>query len=133
MAKTDKSLHRICIASIKRHTMKPYDFKYTSYYESKEEFEKLRNGDFSYKLAFIDRIDEIRNLQRKQWELFDKYSKKEDKQPYLQQRCLIELRSLTETLTNLYDLLPAVDSLQNARAEFKENNQFGKPDPNRKF
>ncbi|RYU94250.1 hypothetical protein [Emticicia agri] len=38
MTKTDKSKHNICIAAIKRHTMKPYDFKWTKFYESNAEF-----------------------------------------------------------------------------------------------
>lgn len=40
MTKTDKSKHNICIASIKRSTFKPYDYKFTKFYES--------NGEFSY-------------------------------------------------------------------------------------
>lgn len=40
MTKTDKSIHDICIASIKRSTFKPYDFKWTRFYES--------NSDFSF-------------------------------------------------------------------------------------
>lgn len=38
MTKTDKSLHNICIASIKRKTIKPYDFKWTKFYESNTDF-----------------------------------------------------------------------------------------------
>ena len=38
MTKTDKSKHNICIAAIKRHTIKPHDFKWTKFYESNVEF-----------------------------------------------------------------------------------------------
>ena len=38
MTKTDKSKHNICIASIKRSTFKPYDYKFTKFYESNGEF-----------------------------------------------------------------------------------------------
>ncbi len=38
MTKTDKSIHNICIASIKRSTIKPYDFKWTKFYEDNTEF-----------------------------------------------------------------------------------------------
>lgn len=38
MTKTDKSKHNICIASIKRSVMKPYDFKWTRFYEFNSEF-----------------------------------------------------------------------------------------------
>lgn len=33
MKKSDKSIHNICVAKIKRSTMKPYDFKWTTFYE----------------------------------------------------------------------------------------------------
>lgn len=49
MTKTDKSIHNICIASIKRSTMKPYDFKWTKFYES--------NTDFPYTELQIDLAD----------------------------------------------------------------------------
>ncbi|WP_309845276.1 hypothetical protein [Chryseobacterium sp. SLBN-27] len=34
MEKSDKSIHNICIAKIKRSTLKPYDFKWTKFYET---------------------------------------------------------------------------------------------------
>jgi len=36
--KTDKLKHNICIAFIKRSTIKPYDFKWTKFYESNSDF-----------------------------------------------------------------------------------------------
>src|SRR4030095_11714762 len=39
MTKTDKSIHNICVASIKRSTMKPYDFRWTKFYESNSDFQ----------------------------------------------------------------------------------------------
>lgn len=38
MIKTDKSIHSICIAAIKRSTMAPFDFRWTEYYEDKKKF-----------------------------------------------------------------------------------------------
>jgi hypothetical protein len=38
MTKSDKSKHNICIASIKRSTIRPYDFKWTKFYESNLDF-----------------------------------------------------------------------------------------------
>lgn len=38
MTKTNKSIHNICIASIKRSTMQPYDFKWTKFYEVNTDF-----------------------------------------------------------------------------------------------
>jgi len=39
MTKSDKSKHNICIASIKRSTMKPYDFKWTKIYDSNSDLQ----------------------------------------------------------------------------------------------
>jgi hypothetical protein len=41
MEKSDKSIHNICIAAIKRKTIKPYDFKWTRFYEESADFKKL--------------------------------------------------------------------------------------------
>lgn len=41
MGKSDKSLHNISIAAIIRHTMKPYEFKWTQWYESSSDFTHL--------------------------------------------------------------------------------------------
>jgi hypothetical protein len=46
MKKTDKSIHDICIASIKRSTIKPYDFKWTNFYDT--------NTDFPYSALSLD-------------------------------------------------------------------------------
>lgn len=48
--KTDKSIHNICIASIKRSTIKPYDFKWTKFYDA--------NIDFPYSGLEIDLVDD---------------------------------------------------------------------------
>jgi hypothetical protein len=45
--KTDKSIHNICLAAIKRSTIKPYDFKWTTFYESNAEFK----SDFEFNLT----------------------------------------------------------------------------------
>jgi hypothetical protein len=44
MEKSDKSIHNICIAAIKRATMKPYDFRWTRFYEKNEAFRILYPG-----------------------------------------------------------------------------------------
>jgi len=44
MEKTDRSIHHICIAAIKRHTMKPYDFEFTRFYEESTGLKSLFQG-----------------------------------------------------------------------------------------
>ncbi|GAB1858562.1 hypothetical protein MHTCC0001_34010 [Flavobacteriaceae bacterium MHTCC 0001] len=41
MTKTDKSKHNICVAPIKRSTFKPYNYRWTKFYESNDEFSYL--------------------------------------------------------------------------------------------
>ena len=48
MTKSDKSIHNICIASIKRSTIKPYDFTWTKFYEANTDFPY---SDLPFKLA----------------------------------------------------------------------------------
>jgi len=50
MKKSDKSLHNISVASIRRHTIKLYDFKWTQFYES--------NSDFPYQGLHLDLTDD---------------------------------------------------------------------------
>lgn len=50
MTKSDKSIHNICVASIKRSTIKPYDFKWTKFYEA--------NSDFTYSGLQLNLTDE---------------------------------------------------------------------------
>ena len=38
MTKSDKSKHDICIVSIKRSTIKPYEFKWTKFYETNSDY-----------------------------------------------------------------------------------------------
>ena len=50
MIKSDKSKHNTCIASIKRSTIPPYNFKWTKFYESNLEFQNTNheiNFDFA--------------------------------------------------------------------------------------
>lgn len=49
MTKTDKSIHNICIASIKRSILKPHDFQWTRFYET--------NADFPYTGLKIELAD----------------------------------------------------------------------------
>jgi hypothetical protein len=44
MEKSDETIHGICIASIKRNTIKPYDFKWSHFWETKSDFENYYQG-----------------------------------------------------------------------------------------
>ena len=107
--------------------------------DAKKEFERLRQDRFEYQYQFMQRIVEIENLQRKQWQIYNENSQK----PLIQLNCLKELHALTITLANLYDLVPAISRLGGtgegdiftgkARNIMTAANYDPKNDPNRKF
>ena len=63
----------------------------------------IKNKD-GYLHEFYERIREIEYLQQKLWEIHDNAEK--DYDPKLQLECIKELRMLTMTLVNLYNILP---------------------------
>ena len=71
-----------------------------------------KNKD-AYLHEFYERILEIEYLQKKLWELFD--NNEED--PEFQVGCIKELRMLTMTLVDLYNILPNI-----TRFEFQYDN-----------
>lgn len=109
--------------------------------DAKKKFNRLRQDRFEYQYQFMQRIIEIENLQRIQWQIYNENSKK----PLIQVNCLKQLHSLTITLANLYDLVPVINQIGGG---VNEGDMFttGKPrnimssanydpnnDPNRKF
>ncbi len=60
MRKSDTSIHTISIASIKRSTMKPYDYKWTKFYELNTDFQysglqlELKNDELIICSTVID-------------------------------------------------------------------------------
>lgn len=44
MSSRDNSLHNVCIAAIRKHTRKPYDFKWTRVYEKNEDSLSIYQG-----------------------------------------------------------------------------------------
>jgi hypothetical protein len=71
-----------------------------------------KNKD-AYLHEFYQRILEIEYLQKKMWELYDK----NENDPEFQLGCIKELRMLTMTLVDLYNILPNITGF-----EFNYNN-----------
>jgi hypothetical protein len=67
----------------------------------------------AYLHEFYQRIVEIEFLKKKMWELYDN----NEKDPEFQLDCIKELRKLTITLVDLYQILPSVTGF-----EFQYNN-----------
>jgi hypothetical protein len=71
--------------------------------DQQKQFLQLRKDKHAYILQYLDRINEIRDLQRYQRLLMLKTTS-----DFLRHRCAIELHALTLSLANLYDVLPAI-------------------------
>lgn len=67
-------------------------------------YKAMREGQFEYIYEFKERIDEILSLQKKHHEIIQKT----EQNPQIQQSSLAELQRLTITLSNLYDVAPAI-------------------------
>ena len=66
----------------------------------------LQQDHFAFIRLFFDRVEEIKYLQRKQWEIINN----NPNSPDLHLSCMKELHSLAISLADLYDVLPAIVS-----------------------
>jgi hypothetical protein len=57
---------------------------------------------------FFERIDEVKNMQRKLWEIIT--SNQEDK-PEIAVKCISELQKLSQSLCQMYEMLPLLGQL----------------------
>ena len=71
--------------------------------DMQEEFEHLRRDKGAYINVFLERINELRDLRREVRVLM-----KKTEDGNLKVKCASELESLTLSLTNMYDLIPAI-------------------------
>jgi hypothetical protein len=77
--------------------------------DSKKELDHLRKDRFSYmNHLFFERADELKNMQRKLWEIVT--SNQEDK-PDVVIRSIAELHKLSNSLCQMYEMLPVLGRL----------------------
>jgi hypothetical protein len=69
-----------------------------------KDLKHMQKDRFAYIQIYFDRVEEVKYIQRKLWQIVNQ---NEDK-PNLQISCLSELHQLTVSLANLYDILPAI-------------------------
>ena len=69
-----------------------------------KDLKHIQKDRFAYIQIYFDRIEEVKCIQKKLWQIVNQ---NEDK-PNLQISCLSELHQLTVSLANLYDILPAI-------------------------
>jgi hypothetical protein len=86
--------------------------------DMQNQFTELRKDKFAYIHEYLNRINEIKDLQRG-----NRIMLGQTKDPHLQHRCMVELHALTLSLANLYDLLPAI-----TERSFYDGNTYAPPE-----
>jgi hypothetical protein len=77
--------------------------------DSKKELDHLRKDRFSYmNHLFFERADDLKNMQRKLWEII--IDNEEDK-PDVAIRSIAELHKLSNSLCQMYEMLPVLGRL----------------------
>jgi len=72
--------------------------------ESKKWYETLREGEYEYIHEFKERINEIVDLQRRDYKIIEDNANN----PVIQQSSLSELHKLNITLSNYFDVAPTI-------------------------
>jgi hypothetical protein len=101
--KTGKSISRVSLFKIKQSIKK----------ESAKWYQQLRESQFEYIHAFKERIDEIMWLQQKHYEIVYR----NEHNPSVQQGSLAALHKLNVTLSNYFDVAPAIADTQQRKLQ----------------
>jgi hypothetical protein len=77
--------------------------------DSQKELNHLRNNRLSYmNHLFFERIDEVKNMQRKLWEII---TSNQEEKPDVAIRSISELHKLSQSLCQMYEMLPLLGNL----------------------
>jgi hypothetical protein len=89
--------------------------------DMQDEFVRLRQDKYAYIHEYLQRINEIKDLQRNTRIIMGKATDWN-----LRLKCISELHSLSLSLANLYDLLPAITerSFYNAASPLSSNSEM---------
>ena len=96
--KTGKNISRVSLFRIKRSIKK----------ESAKWYEELRQGQYEFLHEFKERINEIVDLQRMHHEIISRNDNDKIYNPAIVQTSLAELHRLNITLSNYFDVAPAI-------------------------
>jgi hypothetical protein len=77
--------------------------------DSQKELSHLRKNRLSYmNHLFFERIDEVKNMQRKLWEII---TSNQEEKPDVAIRSISELHKLSQSLCQMYEMLPLLGNL----------------------
>jgi hypothetical protein len=78
-------------------------------HDSQKELNHLRKNRLSYmNHLFFERIDEVKNMQRKLWEII---TDNQEENPDVVIRSISELHKLSQSLCQMYEMLPLLGNL----------------------
>lgn len=101
VAQTVEYIERSHHIKVKESMVETWRYRHRKF--SKEEYRELMKDDFSYHYTFMQRIDELKLLQYKQWDLYQTTPS-----DFVKHNCLKELHALSVSLANLYHDLPMI-------------------------
>ncbi len=96
--KTGKTISRMALHNIKRAIKK----------ESAKWYSQLRGGEYEYIHEFKQRVNEIMDLQKRHYEIIDS----NPNNPSIQLASMAALHKLNVTLSNYFDVAPAIADTQ---------------------
>lgn len=105
-----KASNEEIIKEIEKQTGKTVNNRYIRYVrtwikkDSKNWYDDLRGSTYEYIFQFRERIAEVVDLQRRHYKIIED----NPNNPSIQQTSLAELHRLNITLSNLYDVAPAI-------------------------
>jgi deoxyadenosine/deoxycytidine kinase len=94
--------------------------------ESYKWYKTLREGQFEYLHEFKERINEIVDLQRMHHEIISRNDNKDVYNPTIVQTSLAELHRLNITLSNYFDVAPAIGITLSTTPETKPEQRSSK-------
>lgn len=89
---TKKTISKVTLFNVRKRVKK----------ESSKWYSQLRQGEYEYIHEFIERINEIVDLQRRHYQII----RDNQHNPSVQQASLAALHKLNVTLSNYYDIVP---------------------------
>ena len=101
VAQTVEHIDRVHHIKVKESMVETWRYRQRNM--SREEYKELMKDDFSYHYTFMQRIDELKLLQYKQWDLYEQTDS-----DFVKHNCLKELHALSVSLANLYHDLPMI-------------------------
>ncbi len=96
--------------------------------DSKKELDHLRKNRFAYmNHLFFERVDEVKNMQRKLWQII---TDNQEEKPDIAIRSIAELHKLSNSLAQMFEMLPVLGRLPSDSFAGIDNDDDGRENNN---